>query len=84
MPIDLKKSTSIEFVRYLAKRYKKDVLVRGFKKSTTGEKYRMPTGIGLLHRELEQYRPPGLKSEYARNLERYILSRKDLNWVWWH
>lgn len=84
MPTQLRDGTSIEAVRYLAKRFPIDVLKMGYTSPSGKQRHTKPTGIGRLHRELEQYRPPGMKSVYAQNLEAHMRTRKDMRWVWWH
>ena len=84
MPRELRDGTSIQAIRYLAKRYPIDVLKLAYNSPSQKRRHAKPTGIGMLHRELEQYRPPGMKSVYAQNLEAHLRSKKDMRWVWWH
>lgn len=79
MPADLRKGTSVAALRYFAKRYSASVLKEGFKSPQGDPKEKRPSTVY----EMEQFRPPGIRSLYARNLEAYVRSQPDLTWVWW-
>lgn len=82
MPASLRNGTSIEFLRYLAKRYPVDIMRKGLEAKEKTIHYKIKC-TEFCQKEVNQYRPAGLKSLYATNLENVVRSEKEFIWVWW-
>lgn len=82
MPQRLKKVTSIQLLRYLAKRYPIEVMRKALDAPEKAERTQsIPLEVELAYRELEQFRTPGLKSVYAKRLKQIVLAEAGLTWV---
>ena len=74
--------TSIQLLRYLAKRYPIEVMRKALDAPEKAERTQsIPLEVELAYRELEQFRTPGLKSVYAKRLKQIVLAEAGLTWV---